>query len=109
MPIDEDNNISVLTYSKYLEDDAERSKKKIASEFEEMGGQFIKEIDKKKKKKKLIQIKLIPYILKHAGDVYEEDELQSYTLEDVEDVYNELRKQRRPVIVKFIYFLFDFE
>jgi len=109
MPIDENNDMTVLTYSKYLENDAERSKKKIASEFEELGGQFLKEIEKKKKKKKLTQVKLIPYILKHAGDVYEEDELQSYTLEDVQDIYNEVRKQRRPVIVKFIYFLFGFE
>ena len=58
MPIDEDNDMSVLAYHKYLEDHNDRDKKKFASEFEEMGGQFLKEIDKKKKRKKLIQVKL---------------------------------------------------
>lgn len=109
MLIDENNDMSVLTYHKYLEDDTSRNKKKIASEFEAMGGQFLKEIDKKKSKKKHTQVKLIPYILKHAGDTYEEDELKSYTLEDVLDIYDEIRKERKPTIIKFFHFLFGLE
>ena len=112
MPIDEDNDMSVLAYHKYLEDDAERNKKKTASEFEELGNQFLKEIDKKKKRKKLTQSKIIPYILKHAGDIYEEDELKSYSLEDVLDIYDEVRetkKQKRSGITNFFHFLFNIE
>jgi len=109
MVIDEDNDMSVLAYSKYLEDDVVRNKKKAASEFEELGTQFLNEIDKKKKRKKLTQIKLIPYILKHAGDIYDEEELKSYTLEDVQDIYNEVKSQKKSSITKFFQFLFGFE
>jgi len=109
MPIDEDNDMSVLAYNKHLEEDAERNKKNTALDFEEMGGQFIKEIDKKKKRKKLTQVKIIPYILKHAGDIYEEDELKSYTLEDVQNIYDEVREEKRPAIVKFLHFIFNIE
>ena len=109
MVIDEDNDMSVLAYSKYLEDDVVRNKKKAASEFEELGAQFLNEIDKKKKRKKLTQIKLIPYILKHAGDIYDEEELKSYTLEDVQDIYNEVKSQKKSFITKFFHFLFGFE
>jgi len=109
MPIDEDNEMSVLTYHKYLEDDTDRNKKKTASEFEELGVMYLKEIDKKKKRKKLSQVKLIPYILKRAGDIYDEDELKSYTLEDVQDIYNEVKSQKKSPITKFFHFLFNFE
>lgn len=108
MSID-DNDMSVLAHHKYLEEDAERKKKKIASEFEEIGGQLLLEIDKKKKRKKLIQFKIIPYILKHAGDIYEEDELKSYSLEDVQDIYDELRKEKKPAIIKIFHFIFNIE
>ena len=106
---EEDDGMSVMSLAKHLEDDAERKKNRTATEFEEMGGQFMKEIDKKKKRKKLSQVKIIPYILKHAGDIYEEDELKSYTLEDVQDIYDEVKKEKRPVIVKFFHFIFNIE
>lgn len=112
MPIDENNDMSVLAYNKYLEEDADRRKKKTVSEFEELGGQYLNEIDKKKKRKQLTQIKLIPYILKYAGDIYDEDELKSYTLEDVQNIYDEvkdIRKQKKSGITKFFHFLFGLE
>ena len=109
MVIDEDNDMSVLAYNKYLEDDADRRKNKTVQEFEELGSQYLKEIDKKKKRKKVTQSTLIPYILKHAGDIYEEDELKSYTLEDVQDIYNEVKQQKKSGIAKFFNFLFGFE
>ena len=106
---DEDDGVSVLSLAKHLEDDSERNKNRTAQEFDEFGGQFLNEIDKKKKRRKVLQVKLIPYILKHAGDTYEEDELNSYTLEDVQDIYEQVKKEKRPFIVKFFNFLFNFE
>ena len=94
MPIDEDNDMSVLAYNKYLEDDAERNKNKIANEFEEMGAQFMDEIDRKKKTNNLKSKKLIPYILKHRGEIHNEEELKSYGFEDVQDIYDEVKKER---------------
>lgn len=109
MLIDEDNNMSVLAYNKYLDDNTERNKNKIASEFEEMGGQFMKEIDRKKKNNNLKSDKQIPYILKHRGDIYDEKEIKSYSFEDIQDIYNEIKKEKRPIIIKFFHFIFNIE
>ena len=107
--IDDDNDMSVLAHHKYLDEDSERKKNKMVSEFEEMGNQFMGEIDKKKKRKKVTQLKIIPYILKHGDDIYDENELKSYSLEDVQDIYHEIKKQKRSVIVKFFHFIFNVE
>jgi len=109
MPIDEDNDMSVLSYNKYLEDDTKRKKQKITSEFEENGLQFLSEIERKKKRNTLIQIKLIPYILKHCKDIYTEEELKSYSLEDIQDIYNKIKKENRNIFLKFFLFLFNIE
>ena len=109
MPIDEDNDMSVLAYNQYLEDHTERDRNKVASEFEELGEQFVKQIDKKKKRQKVVQVKLIPYILKHAGDLYDREELEAYHLEDVQKIYDDLKKEKKPWITKFFNFLFNIE
>jgi len=109
MPIDEDNDMSILAYNKYLEDDVERKKKKAANEIEEMGGQFLSEIDRKKKQKNLKSQKLIPYILKHSSNIYDEEELLSYTFEDIQDIYNGIRTEKKPFIIKIFRFLFNIE
>jgi len=109
MPIDEDNDMSVLAYNKYLEDDVERKKKKAANEIEEMGGQFLSEIDRKKKQKNLKSQKLIPYILKHRGDIHTSEELNSYSYEDVQDIYDEIKKEKKPAILKLFHFVFNIE
>ena len=109
MPIDENNDMSVLAYNKYLEDDVERKKNKTANEFEEMGSQFLSEMERKKKKKDLKSQKLIPYILKHCGDVYTKEELKSYSYEDVQDIYEEVKKEKKSPILKLFHFVFNIE
>lgn len=109
MVIDENNNMSVLAYNKHLEEDTTRNKKKLAFEFEEMGNQFLNEIDKKKNRKKITQFKLIPYILKHHSNIYDEDELKSYSPEDIQHIYNEIKKEKKSVFIKFFHFLFNIE
>jgi len=107
--IDEDNDISVLAHYKYLEDAIKRDMKKTASEFEDMGDMFINEIEVKKKIKNKKSQKLIPYILKKSGDIYDKDELNSYSFEDIQNIYDETKKKNQPVIVKFFNFIFNFE
>ena len=106
---DEDDGVSVISLAKHLDEDAERKKKVAANEFEAMGGQFLKEIDKKKKRKTSKKSELIPYILKHRGDDYDEEELMSYSYEDVLDIYDQTKKEKRPLIVKFFHFVFNIE
>ncbi len=106
---DEDDGMSVISLAKHLEEDSKRKKNQTVSEFEEMGSKYLKEINVKKSKKNLKQRKLIPYILKHRGDIYDEEELMSYNFEDIQDMYDELKIEKKPVIVKMFHFLFNIE
>jgi hypothetical protein len=106
---DEDDGMSVLSLAKHIEEDNERKKNQLANDFEEMGGQFLKEIDKKKKRKWSKKSKLIPYILKHRGEDYDRDELMSYEYDDVLDIYNETKKEKRPFFIKIFHFIFNIE
>jgi hypothetical protein len=106
---EEDDGISIISLAKHLEEDSERKKNKTVSEFEEMGSKYLKEINVKKSKKNLKQRKLIPYILKHRGDIYDEKDLMSYSFEDIQDIYNELKIEKKPFLVKMFHFLFNIE
>lgn len=109
---DKDDGMSVLSLAKHLEEDSERKKNKTVSEFEEMGSRYLKEIDRKKKTKGSKKAKLIPYILKHRGDSYDKEELMSYSFDDVQDIYDEIKaykKENKPFIIKFFHFLFNLE
>ena len=106
---DEDDGMSVLSLAKHIDEDNERKKNQLANEFEELGGQFLNEIDRKKKRSGSKKSKLIPYILKHRGDDYDEEELRSYEYDDVLEIYNELKKEKKPLITKFFHFIFNLE
>jgi len=104
-----DDDVSYLSLSKHLEEDTERKKKKIASEFEDMGDRYLFEIERKKKSEHFKIKKLIPYIIKHRGDIYNNIELLSYSFKDVEDIYNEIKIEKKPIIIKFFHFIFNIE
>jgi hypothetical protein len=97
---DDDKDMSYLSLSQYLEDDTERKKNRFAREFQEMGDDYLKEIERKKREKKRKQSKLIPYIIKHRKDLYDEEELFSYSYEDILEIYNEIRTEKRSWIIK---------
>jgi len=105
---EEDDGVSAISLAKHLEEDAERKKKAVANEFELLGDEFLKEIDKKKKRKGSKKAQLIPYILKHRSDDYDEEELMSYSYEDVLEIYNEV-KEKKSFFIKIIHFLFNIE
>ena len=106
---DDDDGLSVMSFARHLEEDSERKKNKAALEFEEMGGKYLKEINIKKSKKGLKQRKLIPYIIKHRGDIYDEEDLMSYSFKDVQDIYDELKIEKKPFVTKFFHFLFNID
>ena len=104
---DEDDGQSISALSKHLDEDTIRKKNVAQREIEEMGEKFLKEIDRKKSVKNDKRTKLIPYILKHSDGKYDEEELLSYSYEDVQDIYKEIKVLKRPVIVKLFHFLFN--
>jgi len=108
LPLD-DELVDYVSLSKHLKEDTDRKKQLLSSEFEEMGDKYLQEIERKKKNKELKQVKLIPYILKHRGDIHDMEELMSYSFEDIQDIYNEVRTEKKPAIIKFFHFLFNIE
>lgn len=103
----EDDDKNYEAFSEYLENDTKEKKAKAFLEIEEFGKQYLKEIDRKNKDKKLKSNKLIPYILKHCDGKYNKKELQKYSYEDVQEIYKAIKTRKRPAIVKFFYFLFN--
>jgi hypothetical protein len=109
---EKDDGIDIISLNKHIEEDLKRKKNNTANEFEKLGGDYLKEIDKKKKTKGSKKAKLIPYILKHRGDDYDNEELMSYSFDDVQDIYNEIKeykKKNKPFLVQMFHFLFNIE
>jgi hypothetical protein len=108
----DDDDKDIAAFNEYLEEDTKRKKNKTVLEFEQMGKQYLKEIDKKKKQKELMKTKLIPYIIKKSKGKYDNedfDELTSYSFEDIQDIYNQVKAENRLAISKFFHFFFNIE
>jgi hypothetical protein len=103
----DDDNDNYEAFSQYLNEDTKRKQARIAKEFDQLGNQLLKEIEKKNKHKKVLASKLIPYILKNCKGKYDSEELNSYSFEDVQNIYNEIKIQKRPAIIKFFHFIFN--
>jgi hypothetical protein len=105
-----DDDKDITAFNEYLETDTVRKKNQTISEIEKMGNFYLKEINKKKKQTELKKTKLIPYIIKHSKGKYDVDdieELNSYSFEDIQDIYNQIKKENRSTISKYLHFLFN--
>jgi predicted transcriptional regulator len=103
----DDDNENYEAFTQYLDEDTKRKKHHVAVDFNKTGEQYLKEIDRKKKVQKIDSQKLIVYILKHCNGKHGYEELNSYSYQDIKDIYNEIKQQRRPVIAKIFRFLFN--
>ena len=77
----DDDDKDYEAFSEFLENDTKRKKNRTVIEINETAESLLKEIDKKKKNKTILTNKLIPYILKHCNEKYDEEELKSYSFE----------------------------
>lgn len=103
----DDELVDLVSLNKHLIEDTERKKNAFASDLETHGDKYLKEIEVKVKAKNKQKEKLVPYILKHK--TFDEDELMSYSLEDIQYMYDEIKKENKPIFFKFINFLFGLE
>lgn len=109
LSINNDELIDYVSMNKFLQEDTERKKNLTIFEIEEMGDKFIGEIERKRKNKEVKKNKLIPYILKHSKDIYYDIyELESYSFEDIQKIYNEI-KLKKSTFKKFFHFLLNIE
>ena len=103
----DDNNDDYVGFTKFIKEYENRQKSKIINDIEERGNVYLKEIERKKKENKHKINKLVPYILKKSPDKYSLEELTEYSYKDVLEIYNEVKKENRPFIVKMFYFIFN--
>ena len=103
----DDDDKNYLAFSEYLEDDTRRKRNLTAKEINEVGENLLKEIERKKRNQALKSQKLIPFILKHCDEKYSLEELNGYSYNDVQDIYNELKILKQSFISKFFHFLFN--
>ena len=104
---DDEGNVDIRSFTKFVEEDTLRNKNKFAKEFDELGEEFLTEVEEKKKRKEVLKDKHIKYIMKHHdGSVHSEKQLKSYSYEDVLNIYNEL-KTRGTFLQRVFRFIFN--
>lgn len=103
----DDDNENYLQFDEFLTNDTNRKKNSFAKDIDLMGTQYLKEIDRNRNRQNIRKVKLIPYILKHSGNYYTEEELLSYSLNDIRIIYNDLKKENASTLSKFFKFLFN--
>lgn len=100
-----DDDIDNIT--KYLEVSnivAEHNKEHIAKLIKDNGDILLYEIDKKKKLREIEKEKYIKKILVSHKDKYTKEELQSYNLTDVREIYNIINDEKKNFIKKIFKF-----
>ena len=110
LSVDSDNDdMSYLAFSEYLEEDTKRKKNFAAAEIDMIAENLLKEIEIKNKNKAIKSNKLIQYIIKHCDNKYTVIELKSYDFKDIQDIYNEIKKQKQSKLIKFFHFIFNIQ
>jgi hypothetical protein len=106
----EDDDGEFDKFQDYLRIYTERSKNKIARDINLIGDQMLRELEDKKKTENKKKMELIPYILQKSKEGYTEEQLLSYSINDVRLIYNDIIIQRknRSIISKIIQFIFNF-
>ena len=103
----EDDNKDYEAFSEYLKEDTNRKKNLTSKEINDIAENLLQEIERKKRNQTLKSQKLIPYILRHCDEKYTKEELLSYTYNDVQDIYNELKIEKQSFISKIFHFIFN--
>jgi hypothetical protein len=102
---DDDKNYEI--FSEFLEDDTQRKKNLTAVQINETAESLLREIERKNLLRGKKKTKLIRYIKKNSHYIYSKEELNSYSFEDVMNIYNETKREKRSLITKIFQFIFN--
>ena len=102
----DDDNENYGSFLEHLDEDMKRNKNKALSDIEQMGETYLLEIEEKKKRNEPIKDKYIKYILKKTKNRYTEKLLKSYSLDDVRNIYNELKSKNKFTLSNIFKFLY---
>jgi RNA:NAD 2'-phosphotransferase (TPT1/KptA family) len=90
---DDDDGVDIKSFTLFVQENTNRNKNSTANQFSELGEDLLGEIEEKKQRKEIEKQKFIPYILKHDKK-YSQRQLNSYSFEDIKEIYNETRNSR---------------
>ena len=93
-------------FSKYAEEYTKRVQFRTANELDECSNELLDEIDEKKTLKEGQKEVIIKKILKSPKNKYSNRQLLSYSLEDVNDIYNEI-KPNKNILKKMLQYMFN--
>lgn len=102
----DDDDDDYEAFVNYLNEDSKRNKNKFIGEVQTKGNVLLDEINKKNKIKHKKKLELIKYILKRS-DKYDRDELMSYDVSDVIEIYEEVKVEKESFFSKFFHFFFN--
>jgi hypothetical protein len=100
----DDEGVDIKSFTIFMEDNTKRNKNKSANDFMEIGEDLLAEVEAKKTRKEKEKKKYIRYILRHSK-IHIKSQLTSYSLEDVKDIYDEIRSKRP--LRKAVHFIFN--
>lgn len=103
---DDDEKVDYESFSKFLNENVDRDKNSIAKQFNEYGEELLAEIDEKNQWKDKVKSKQIKHILKYSKKTYLPRQLNSYSYDDVRDIYNEIKKDNSK-LRKAFHFIFN--
>jgi hypothetical protein len=104
---EENEEITPDMFFHALDNKTRIEKQSLAKDLMTKGDNYLAEIDKKQKRQEKLKAKLIEYIIKSFPDNYDKDELNSYSYDDVQKTYSEVKELKQPLIKKFFKFLFN--
>lgn len=102
---DDDDNNDYKSFDEYLQEVTVRNRDRTAIDIELMGVGMLSEIENKKMIHEEEKEKLIKFILKRSKVKYVYSVLKSYSYEDVKEIYNEIRNNRKSFFKKLFEFL----
>lgn len=89
--IDDNDNVNLDDFARFLNEDIERNKNYLAKEFSTNGNIYLDEIKRKKEFELIEKNKKIKYIIKHKKFKYSYDELIKYDILDIRIMYDEIK------------------
>lgn len=104
---DDNDDVDIKSFSNFMDDVTKRKKNSMADDFIITGEELIEEVREKNQKKEFQKLKLIIFILKNdKKKIYSEKALKSYSLEDVQIIYNDI-KNNKNLFKKLFRFIFN--
>jgi len=104
---DEEDGLDYDLYLEKLNNQTNSIKNQYVNEFSSNAEKYLADIEQKKKKAYQEKLKYVYYILDNSDKFYDKTELLSYDLPDVLEIYDKIKENKKPAIIRFFKFIFN--